>query len=932
MTPEQFSLLREILLTVPRLDQNEQSAYLDRICAGDEELRREAESLLASGGDIPEILNTGGMKEFARSALAEQDLGRETPIPESIGPYRVEGVLGSGGMGVVYRAQQDEPIKRQVAIKLMHSRVRKEATARFLAERQALAMMDHPNIAKVLDAGSTENDQPYLVMEIVDGQPIDEYCDQQGLSVRQRVALAIDACHGVHHAHQKGIIHRDLKPANLLVTATERGPGLKIIDFGIARTLAESGPDQTLLTQEGQILGTPEYMSPEQANGDVAQIDVRTDIYSLGVIMYQLLSGGFPYDVRGISLLKRAKVISTAPVKPLRTSDTKNIDPDLDTIIMKALSKNPNDRYASAAGLGGDLNRFMNGQPIIARPPSTTYMMRKLIGRNRVWFVSAVIIFIMLVGFGIGMTILADGQRQALVEAEMERRKASRINTFLQDMLASANPENEGKDVTVVEVVHSAARRVEFDLADEPVILAAVRTTLANTFSSLGEYETSVEQYNKAISDLHNLPEIPAGELVENHEQLARTLAMQGDYELSREHLGHALKLVEQQGEEDTDLARYLGHAAMVEMEAGKHALAESLAIKSLELHEKAGTLRSLDGSTALHAYAWSQMILWNWVKAEEAYEELISLRGEILGKTHPEYYDAKNDLAMVLEQTTKWRQALEIKREIRDVYLDIYGKNHPLTAVALNNLAATRMMSSIDLDEASSDMKQAIAIWEETLGRDHPYLITGHNNVGFIYHQQLDYKKAETEYRVALAVAEAAGNHSAMEYPFVHLASCLVHQGSSIEAEEFLLTAGEIIRFTKFRETIRGMALFDQLRVSQADSALRVTLLGLEKASWMGIVRPICANTVGRILGGVGAEADSLLAKSKPYLLNGAKADGGDWLAWRLYSIEKTIPMYEGLGEFEEANEYRRAADRIRRRAAGEVDLANIPEVGSLD
>jgi tetratricopeptide (TPR) repeat protein len=303
----------------------------------------------------------------------------------------------------------------------------------------------------------------------------------------------------------------------------------------------------------------------------------------------------------------------------------------------------------------------------------------------------------------------------------------------------------------------------------------------------------------------------------------------------------------------------------------------------------------------------------------------LISLRKEIMGETHPLYYEAKTDLAMVLQQSGKWRRSLAIKREIRDVYRELYGSHHSLYAVALNNLAVTQMMTAIELDDAAENMKQAIAIWEETLGQEHPYLIFGHNNVAFIYQQQLTPEKAIAEYRVAIAVAESIGGHPAANNAQMNLGASLIYSGLIVEAEKHLRDLGEEFRYKFSLKTALGLSILDQQRIALADSILQDTLSKMDKVPWTSLAKALCGNAVARIQGGVGAEADTLLAKSKPFLIDGGDVSGGDWLAWRLYAIEKTIPMYQDLGQFEEAAEYQRAADRIRRRAAGEVDLDSV-------
>jgi serine/threonine protein kinase len=388
-------------LELPSADQ--QAGYLDLACAGDLDLRRELEELLSAAVDAEVVFR-------ASDSVGVRSLATSLEQPGSlIGRYKLLEKIGEGGCGVVYMAEQFEPVRRRVALKIIKLGMdTKSVVGRFEAERQALAMMDHPNIAKILDGGATEAGRPFFVMELVRGTRITQYCDENELSTRARLELFIQVCGAVQHAHQKGIIHRDLKPSNILVTINDGVAVPKVIDFGIAKATEGRLTDQTVFTAFQQFLGTPAYMSPEQAVMTTVDIDTRSDIYSLGVLLYELLAGKTPFDTAallaaGLDEMRRT-ILEREPVRPStrlsalsaaeltttakrRCTDSPKLvhllSGDLDWIVMKCLEKDRTRRYATANGLAADIQRHLSQEPVIARPPSTAYQAEKFIRRNR---------------------------------------------------------------------------------------------------------------------------------------------------------------------------------------------------------------------------------------------------------------------------------------------------------------------------------------------------------------------------------------------------------------------------------------------------------------------------------------------------------------------------------------------------------------------
>ncbi|HTG45738.1 MAG TPA: serine/threonine-protein kinase, partial [Verrucomicrobiae bacterium] len=421
----------------------ERANYLDRSCQNQPAVRARIQRLLQSHADAGFM--RGGADPSILASL-EAELGGLGPdeCGANIGSYKLVEKIGEGGCGIVYRAEQESPIRRSVALKVIKFGTdTKSVIARFQQERQALAMMDHPNIARVFEAGATEKGRPFFVMELVRGVKITTYCDEHRLSTVQRLDLFLEVCLAIQHAHQKGIIHRDIKPSNILVTLNDGAPTPKVIDFGIAKaTSGERLTEQTLFTAFAHFIGTPAYMSPEQAEMSTVDVDTRSDIYSLGILLYELLTGRPPFD--GEALLSsgldamRKTIRETEPTRPslvLRTTPTSNLNPplpsspldsDLDWIVLKCLEKDRSRRYQSASDLAGDIERYLMSEPIAARPPSTTYKIQKAWRRNKLAFsAAAAVITALLLGTAVSTWQAFEARRERLTA--QKQRDAARV-------------------------------------------------------------------------------------------------------------------------------------------------------------------------------------------------------------------------------------------------------------------------------------------------------------------------------------------------------------------------------------------------------------------------------------------------------------------------------------------------------------------------
>ena len=525
-------------------------------------------SVLEDTGAVPNLLNAEDTNDPSGKARAagsnpderstNQPTAMHTPLTEGsgsiVGPYKLLQQLGEGGMGVVYMAEQEQPVRRMVALKIIKPGMdSRQVIARFEAERQALAMMEHHNIAKVLDAGTTDTGRPYFAMELVKGVPITDYCDKNKLTPRERLEMFIPVCQAIQHAHQKGIIHRDIKPSNVLVTLYDGQPVPKVIDFGIAKATQQKLTERTMFTGIGQILGTMEYMSPEQAEMNQLDIDTRSDVYSLGVMLYELLTGSTPITkdkLRGVGLDEMLRTIrETEPPKPSTRlsdsgealpmiSDVRKTEPtklskfvrgDLDWIVMKALEKDRTRRYETASGLAADVQRFLSDEAVDACPPSARYKLHKFARRNK----AAIATGATIAGILLASTIVSSGlavwamraekvasenaiKAQAALQAEEKQRtlaqenetkanseavKSKEVATFLKDMLKGVGPSVAlGRDTEMLkEILQTTAERLDADLAGQPAVQAELRVTIGDVYNELGQYKQAESQYQKAL-------------------------------------------------------------------------------------------------------------------------------------------------------------------------------------------------------------------------------------------------------------------------------------------------------------------------------------------------------------------------------------------------------------------------------------------------
>ena len=631
----------------------------------------------------------------------------------SFGCYRLLQKVGEGGMGEVWLAEQTRPVHRQVALKIIKAGMdTAQVVARFEAERQALALMDHPAIATVFDGGATPEGRPYFAMEYVKGEPITTYCDRCRLQTHERLELFILVCEGVQHAHQKGIIHRDLKPSNVLVTLQDGKPVPKIIDFGVAKASTQRLTERTLFTELGVVIGTPEYMSPEQADLTGLDIDTRTDVYALGVLLYELLTGSLPFDrkmlrEKGLDVIRRTirevepprPSTRIAQMGPASTETAKNrrteparlasqLKGDLDWITMKALEKDRTRRYDTVLGLASDVRRHLRNEPVTAGPPSTVYRTKKFVSRHRTG-VAALGIVVLSLLVTVVLTIISlvrvtDAERQARREAD----RATAVTSFLQEMLGSADPSQEGRNVKVVDVLDRASTRVDSSLGKEPLTEAAVRHTIANTYIALGQYPAATPQLERA----YQIRRRELGEADSTTLQTATDLVGAYVYmgELARgEELGReTVRLaVQHLGPAHDRTLEASSNLAVVLTRQGKRAEGVALERQTLaaararygDMHE---TVLTLSNNLALNLTAMGE-----YDQAEQLYRETLANRIKVLGPDDPVTLNTEHNLAMLLYRRGQSAQAESLHRSVLEAKLRVLGPQHPQTLDSMNGL-----------------------------------------------------------------------------------------------------------------------------------------------------------------------------------------------------------------------------------------------------
>lgn len=949
-----------IFTEAAQLPAGERAAYLEKACGGNAVLRQKVEALLQTYDHVGDFLEASPQKASIEARAASSICEKEG---DRIGRYKLLQQIGEGGWGVVFMAEQDEPVRRKVALKVVKPGMdTKNVIARFEAERQALALMDHSNIARVFDAGTTENGRPYFVMELVRGTKITDYCDESRVPTADRLELFIQVCHAVQHAHQKGIIHRDIKPSNILVTTSAEGKPLpKVIDFGIAK--ATNGlrlTDKTLFTAFEMLIGTPAYMSPEQAAFTSVDVDTRTDIYSLGVLLYELLTSTTPFDTKALlksgldeirrvireeepappsTRLSRMEGETLTIVAQYRASEPprliRAIRGDLDWIAMKAMEKDRARRYQTASDLALDVKHFLENEPVSARPPSSCYRVQKVMQRHRLLSVGIGIIATSLV---VSLIVVS----ASLSREQQSQREAKQVKQFLEDMLRGVGPNVAlGRDTTILrEILGEAAARVGTELTNQPAVEAELRGIIGALYFRTGQLQLAEKMQRTVLAIRQKRFGPESLETATALNDLGLTLMADGKLSEAEQVNREALDIRQRCfGNDNAEVAASQNNLAHVYSQIEKLTEGKALAHASLATRQKLFGNDSLEAADSLRTLAVISGDERQWSEAEAISRKVLEIRRKKLGLEHPWVASALDDLAWAAGANGKQKEAEALERESLAMRQKLLSPGHPDLAKSLY-LVGDRMRQEGNSKEAYSVLSAALSVQRKVLGEDHPSTIRTLKSLGFTYEGDHNWAEAETIFREALSLSRKHDGNEGLEtlYTLRDLADVLEYQSRWSEAEalhreglaSWRKRAGVSDPETLYTLHKLGVAISAQGKWSQAETvyreeiALRRKLAGNDDPNTLYAVR-----NLGEVLECEGhwAEAESM---HREELASWRKRAGNDD-PQTLYALHKLGWSLEGEGKWPEAESVYRETLASRRDRRGNDDPQTLSEYEKL-
>jgi len=802
--------------------------------------------------------NAGGAAAAVKSALA---------LPTRIGRYRIVRLLGTGGMGAVYEAEQDHP-RRNIALKVIRSSwASPQLLRRFEQESQTLGRLHHPGIAQIYEAGTADTPfgpEPYFAMEIIHGKSLMEYANAANLDTRQRLTLMIEICDAVQHAHQRGIVHRDLKPGNILVDESGQP---KILDFGLARVMDSDTEQMTRETDMGQLLGTLPYMSPEQVAADPMAIDTRTDVYALGVILYELLSNKLPYTLSQ-HLPEAVQTIQQVDPTPL-SSVSRAYRGDIETIVGKALEKDKARRYGSASDLAADIRRYLGDQPITARPPSTTYQLRKFARRNRAVVIGVAAVFVVLITGVVASTWEAVKARRAAAQARQQSAIAQAVNDFLQnDLLGQASAYKQSKpdpDIKVRTVLDRAAQRIEGKFDKQPEVEAAIRNTIGTTYTDLGLYPEAAKQLEAALDLRRRVLGREHPETLRSMNDLALVYMYEGSrYPQAEALAGQTLEIRRRVlGPEHPETLLSMSKLAIVYATEGKYAQAEALHSQTLEIQRRVLGPEHPDTLGSMHNLASDYYRQGKYAQAEALFSQVLEIDRRVLGPERPATLGAMNNLAAVYATEGKYAQADALFSQVWEIERRALGPKHPETLRSMSNLAdvyaiegkyaqaeallgqlleneperldSTETLAHVYEDEgkyaqAEALLGRALEIGRRVLGPEHPYIFNCLSDLASVYQREGKYDLAGKYAAQALAGRRHAlgPQHPDTMVSEADLALAYVSQRKFAEAEPVAREAVEAEKkvqpddWQRYRaESLLGASLAGQRKYADAEPLL---------------------------------------------------------------------------------------------------------------
>jgi tetratricopeptide (TPR) repeat protein len=911
--PERWRKIEQLYHSALEREVSGRAAFIEQACGGDESLRGEVESLLAQSEGTEGFMEAPAVEVAARDLATSFD-PRERSHPAVIGRYRIIRLVGEGGMGTVYEAEQEEP-RRTVALKVIKlGLATPDRLRRFRQESHALARLQHPGIAQIYESSTADTGfgpQPYFAMEFIRGLPLEQYADVHQLDTRQKLALMAKVCEAVHHAHQRGLIHRDLKPGNMLVDETGQP---KILDFGVARVTQASAHEfethPETRTGLGQLVGTLAYMSPEQVLGDSLEIDTRSDVYSLGVILYELLSGQPPYDVNRRSLPEAVHTIREEEPASLR-SISRNYRGDIETIVKKALEKDKTRRYASAADLGADIQRYLNDEPIAARPPSASYQLQKFARRHRGMMAGLAAVFVVLlagVAVSTSQAIRANRAGQAALKerdrataAEQAAKQAERaaiedrnravaaeinakaVNDFLQnDLLSQAGASTQASpgtrpdpELKVRTALDRAAAGIAQRFDKQPLVEASIRQTIGNAYEDLGIYPEAQKHMERALDLRRRMLGEDHPDTLSVMSDLAFLYRAEGKFAQAEPLASKVLEIRRRLlGEDHPDTLYAMNNLGLLYRFEGQSAPAEALLSKVLAIRQRISGEQDTATLYAMNALGSVYQVEGKYEQAETLLSKALEIRLRVSGKEHPYTLMGRDNVATVYYRQRKYALAESLFAKNLEIRRRVLGEGHPDTLDTMNNLGAVYRAEG-EYAQAEMLLSKAFETKRRVLGEEHPSTLISMLNVAVLLRYKGEFSKAEPLMvrGVDLQSRVLGEDHPDRLAGMNRLAALYSDEGKYPEAEALFANAlkiqrrvlGEVHPDTLSSWDGLGRIQLREHKYVEAESTLRDALKGYEKLMPQSWESYNCQSMLGGSL-----EGQKKYREAEPLLISG--------------------------------------------------------------